>query len=241
MYKSRKTIQTMQTVQTVQTVQAVHNFISLYLAIYRPIKKTYYLLQWHNTVQRWNLCTNLIEPRPAVIEKCKSRRHPGGGTVNIKIWSGSYMNVSCDSTYLKYGDLHIPIGKRAGGYNISSALLRRQQQQQREFTATAGPFGEQNVELWTVLAPAAATAATAPTATATIPLPKRIAWLIADDASRNNEICSITMDPISPLTASVTSCFHCYDSTAIEAWLLNKPECPQCRTKCIATRAFVEN
>ena len=205
----------------------------MYLALYRPIKKTYYLLQWRPANQHWVLCADLVEPRPAVIEKCRSGHHPDGGTVNIKMWTDSLMNVVCDSSYLKYGDFNIPIGKRTGGYNVASGLLL-----QREFTATGlGPVN--NLVLWTV--PTAPLAA-APLAVAQPkPMPTRIAWLIADDASRNNEICSITMDPISPLTASVTTCFHCYDSAAINAWLLNKSECPQCRAACVATRAFVEN
>jgi SUMO ligase MMS21 Smc5/6 complex component len=70
------------------------------------------------------------------------------------------------------------------------------------------------------------------------PIPRRIAWLVAEDASKNSETCSITLDEISPITASVTTCFHVFNSDAIAKWLTTNPLCPMCKKRCQATVAF---
>jgi hypothetical protein len=101
----------------------------------------------------------------------------------------------------------------------------------------------QAVRLWDNPPPAPVPAA-APVPSAGTPsvvgLPKRIAWLVAEDAAKKDEKCPITMEPISPITASVTSCFHTFESEAITSWLTNHTTCPQCRTPCVATVAFSE-
>jgi len=79
----------------------------------------------------------------------------------------------------------------------------------------------------------------APIRTALEPIPKRIAWLIADNACKENEMCSITMEHITPLTAAVTTCFHCFDSEAVGVWLSTHSTCPTCRKPCLTTKAFV--
>lgn len=73
------------------------------------------------------------------------------------------------------------------------------------------------------------------------PIPARIAWIVAEDASKREETCAISMEPISPITASVTSCFHCFDTEAINTWLATKNTCPQCRKGCVATQAFTDD
>ena len=57
-------------------------------------------------------------------------------------------------------------------------------------------------------------------------LPQHIAWVIAEDASKNNQDCPITLNPISPITASVTNCFHTFDTQAVIQALNIKAVCP---------------
>jgi hypothetical protein len=106
------------------------------------------------------------------------------------------------------------------------------------------------MELWTVppapteaeVAAATAAAAAATAAAAIVapikPLPKRVAWIIAEDAGKNGDKCAITMEPITPVTAAVTTCFHCFDHESIQTWMESHTTCPQCRERCAITKAF---
>ena len=71
-------------------------------------------------------------------------------------------------------------------------------------------------------------------------LPQRIAWLVAEAASNQNETCAISMETLSPITAAVTSCFHVFDSESIERWMLQNSTCPTCRKACKISKAFNE-
>jgi hypothetical protein len=66
----------------------------------------------------------------------------------------------------------------------------------------------------------------------------RIAWIIAEDASKKGETCAITLDEVSPLTASVTSCYHVFDTKALNIWFQTNNTCPVCKQKTVATKAF---
>jgi len=66
----------------------------------------------------------------------------------------------------------------------------------------------------------------------------RIAWIIAEDASKKGETCAITLDEVSPLTASVTSCYHVFDTKALNIWFQTNTTCPVCKQKTVATKAF---
>jgi len=67
-------------------------------------------------------------------------------------------------------------------------------------------------------------------------LPQRIARIIAEDALRNKEVCGITMEPIIPENSSVTSCFHIFETTAIDRWLQSHTSCPLCNRECSVTK-----
>jgi hypothetical protein len=110
------------------------------------------------------------------------------------------------------------------------------------YSATQYDPLEEAVELWVEALP---TPAPAPKPKHTLKaIPQRIALLIAEDAQKNNDSCAITMDTITPLTASVTTCFHCFDTDAIASWFTSKGggvvECPMCKQPCLYTKAFVE-
>jgi hypothetical protein len=66
----------------------------------------------------------------------------------------------------------------------------------------------------------------------------RIAWIIAEDASKKGETCAITLDEVSPLTASVTSCYHVFDTKALDIWFQTNTTCPVCKQNTVATKAF---
>jgi len=73
-------------------------------------------------------------------------------------------------------------------------------------------------------------------------IPQRIAWIVAEDACKRGEDCSITLDAITPITAAVTSCFHVFDADAIAKWLESTPGslCPMCKKAAVATICFTE-
>lgn len=71
-------------------------------------------------------------------------------------------------------------------------------------------------------------------------IPRRIAWLIAEDACKNNQECPISMDAITPITAKVTNCFHVFDGASLDTWLQTHNTCPLCKQICTAVAAYVD-
>lgn len=62
---------------------------------------------------------------------------------------------------------------------------------------------------------------------------QRIAKLVISDAIQNEEICPITMNPLTLETAvCVAPCYHVFDKTAIGKWLEANDTCPECRERC---------
>jgi hypothetical protein len=67
------------------------------------------------------------------------------------------------------------------------------------------------------------------------PLPTYVKTLLIDNAISKEECCPITMEPISKETASVTTCFHVFETSSIETWLndeKNNSKCPVCKQQC---------
>jgi len=61
------------------------------------------------------------------------------------------------------------------------------------------------------------------------PFPRHLVAAVLANAVANNANCPITMEPITPATATVTSCGHVFQTEAIAHWLTTKNECPECR------------
>jgi len=61
------------------------------------------------------------------------------------------------------------------------------------------------------------------------PFPRHLVAAVLANAVANNAICPITMDPITPDTATVTSCGHVFQKEAIRHWLTTNVICPECR------------
>ena len=210
----------------------IGNFLGNLIAFWRPQKNTYCALSWDTTMRKWRPWNgNLGE-----ISKHKTTVHTTVSEVTITLSNDSTVQINADGEFLKTATqqhANIAIVKRVGGALIPNSWRNR------DFGAALIerlPVNR-NTPLWTdpnaVIAPATATAAIICEA-----IPRRIAWLIAEDACKNNETCAITLEPISPLSASVTSCFHSFDNDALKAWLTTKNSCPTCRKPCKATMAF---
>ena len=211
-------------------MEDIFNFKTNMIALWRPQKRTYHALTWHANQRHWRPWTGTVE---GGLSKHKSTAHTVSGAVDIKLMNNTMIRVMAEGEFLMLGATRITLVKRLGG-TIPNAWKNHE----------LGPLIERvvalDVSLWDVAPPVAAVtvAPAAPSMVAIQAIPKRIAWMVAEDASKNEEKCPITMEPISPITASVTSCFHAFESEAIASWLTNHDTCPQCRNKCVATVAY---
>ena len=179
------------------------------------------------------------------------------GKVNIRLATSLratpvQIEVHCDGYYLQSGNIGITLVRQTGNA-LPQTLIKK------EFTMADDslPAVETDTRLWR-LAPAptaeqiaaanaaanaAALAAAQAQAQTLKPIPRRIAWLVAEDACKNKESCPITTNELSPVTAAVTSCFHVFESESLSEWFARHPsrtKCPVCREVCLMTKAFEE-
>jgi len=210
--------------------ESIHNFNGNLLAFWRSRKHTFYFLCWKPDANRWEHYDE--EHTPFTLHRTTSH---GRGSVIIRIKSAGprhyQTRIHCDGTFLLNGPLVIPIAK--------SMLPAQGARIKREYTTmdldpTMNYLRPQN--LWT-LAPPPQPGAAKPKAKPK-PIPRRIAWLVAEDACKNKEACPISMEDITPITASVTSCFHVFHTLSLNTWLQEKNTCPTCRQPCAAQTAF---
>ena len=217
--------------------ESIHQFDGNLLAFWRPRKRTYYFLSWKPEANRWEHYDE--EHTPFTLHKTTSHER---GSVIIRIKSGGprhyQTRIHCDGTFLLNGTHVIPIAR--------SMLPAQGARIKREYTTVDRdptiPY-ERPQHLWILPPPAAVAAAAVATQQAKSkakpkPIPRRIAWLVAEDACKNKESCPISMDDISPITASVTSCFHVFDTPSLNTWLQEKNTCPTCREPCAPQTAF---
>ena len=209
--------------------ESIHQFDGNLLAFWRPRKRTYYFLSWKPDTSRWEHYDE--EHTPFTLHKTTLHER-GSVTIRIKsVGPRHYQTrIHCDGTFLLNGPLVIPIAKSA--FPAQGARIKR------EYTTVdldpTIPY-ERPQHLWTLTPPAPAAPKTKLKPKA---IPRRIAWLVAEDACKNKESCPISMEDISPITASVTSCFHVFDTPSLNIWLQEKNTCPSCREPCAAQTAF---
>ena len=220
----------------------IYNFTGNLIAFHRPRKNTYYLMSWSTQQQFWTIAN--IPPNTSPVIMHGSGLHRVLSYVTIRLHNSSYVEIRSIGNYLRIGQHNVPIVQRVAGPPIPIGIVNN------DFGGvTRGEPYLHNVELWTVpptpteAEVAAAAAASLPVAAAALlapikPLPKRVAWIIAEDAGKSGDKCAITMEPITPVTAAVTTCFHCFDHESIETWMQNHTTCPQCRERCAITKAF---
>lgn len=222
--------------------QDIQTFANRYLAIYRPNKKTYSVIEWNQQRRYWRRA--LLDPDHTPAINIRSHNTPSA-LVNINISPQlnrqKYVRCKALDKFLFYNNIRVAIIQKVPGSEhefVHSTFAG-------EFTCTTVSAEPVFIQpMWT-LYPPAPILAPAPTPVPTpahtnLPeaIPRRIAWLVAEDASKQGESCSITLDEISPITASVTTCFHVFNSDAIAKWLTTNPLCPMCKKRCQATVAF---
>ena len=223
----------------------IHRFNGVLLAFFRPVKRTYYFLKWDNEKSMW---VSYNENHPPF--KVHLSTVHAAGEVTIRIQKGransltSYQTrIVCEGQFLKLANLCVPIAKAA--QPVAPARIGK------EYTIMNHGYHQHddyilNVNLWSVAEPAApATPTQQQRRKPLAPIPRRIAWLIAEDAAKNKETCSISMDEISPITAAVTTCFHVFDSASLKEWFdkIESPKktCPVCRETCVSQEAYQES
>jgi hypothetical protein len=213
----------------------IQTFTGGYICFYRRNKRTYYILGWSADVRKWVRVlpefTNLALHRSRV-------SRDGIVNINIATSSGASQNrisVTADGYYLKSStDCCIPILKTRRSLPAGFML--------RDYTALDLPCVETDYALWT-LRPSTQVNEMRGNLTSTIEkIPTRIAWIIAEDASKKGEACPISTNDISPITSSVTSCYHVFETASINDWVKMNPvntPCPVCRTPCKVTEAYL--
>ena len=216
----------------------IHTFRDPLICFFRSRKRTYYVLQWETGVRKW-VRTDINLPNLTLHRSSVSR----DGYVNINVAThltgrSKLIPITADGFYLKSGDLCIPILKTTS--HISQTFMLT------EYTPLDTPYTDTHQQLWSIQVQFQNPPPPQPQQqinTAIEKIPKRIAWLIADEASKNNESCPISTNPISPITASVTSCFHVFESDSINEWIKLHPDntqCPVCRKEFDVTPAYNE-
>jgi hypothetical protein len=192
-------------------------------------------MSWSAQQSYWTIAN--IPPNASPVTMHGSGLHRVSSYVTIRLQNSSYVEIRSIGNYLRIGQHNVPIVQRVAGPPIPIGIVNN------DFAGvTRGEPYLHDVELWTVPPPEEVVAATAATAVAVVapikPLPKRVAWIIAEDAGKNGDKCAITMEPITPITAAVTTCFHSFDHESIQTWMQNHATCPQCRERCAITKAF---
>ena len=206
------------------TIETFHGDL---MAFFRPIKKSYFILKWNTDLLQWR---KFEEDLPNLTIH-RSNLTAATAYINIQPSRGFQPNriqISAEGYFLKSADRIVTIVRKISG-NIPPTLMKKSYEE----THNANTYQEQR-NLWIIKPPEA------PKKPVMKPIPERIAWLIAEDSCKKNESCPISMEPISPLTAAVTTCFHVFDTLAINEWLArnqNAP-CPVCRETFAITLAF---
>ena len=200
--------------------EQIHIFTGPYLAIWRSIKKTYYGLTWDSDRQKWKSW----EPTGVQnLSRQRSLRHGSLSRTSLNLSNGTALIITANGEFL-YNEHHkIPIVK------IETGTIPQPWKNDQFGGTLIDRIIDRNVSLWSVRLPQPQIQQQPEQ------LPKRIAMLVAEDASRKNDVCAITMEPISPATAGVTSCYHVFDAGAITTWLATNAQCPQCRAACSVT------
>lgn len=214
----------------------IHQFRDSYIAIYRPNKRTYTILEWVAGTNYWKrhltdpdhlaqiqLCTQTIPPAPTKIN-----------TIRGNTATNRFVKCIASGQYLLYNGHHVAILQKTvdSASNFQSTLFAG------EFPGHTLPVGETVTDrpLWTLNGDDPVP--TPVPKRASVAIPMRIAWIIAEDASKKGETCAITLDELSPLTASVTSCYHVFTTKALDIWFQTNNTCPVCKQKTVATKAF---
>lgn len=233
--------------------EAIHIFETSLIAFHRPIKRSYFCMGWSEDRRKW--VPYITDLPNLVMHRSTTTR---SGKVNIRVATSLRappvgIEVYSDGYYLQSGNIGITLVRQTGNalpqtlikkeFTMADASLPAVETDTRLWRLAPAPTPEQIAQA-TAAATAAANAAVQAQATQTLkPIPRRIAWLVAEDACKNKESCPITTNELSPITAAVTSCFHVFESESLGEWFARHPartKCPVCREVCLMTKAFEE-
>jgi hypothetical protein len=231
---------------------AIHNFTTNLIAFHRPIKRSYFILTWNGDQRKWH-------PYRGDLQNLLMRRSivNRSGKVNINVATSrtatpTLIEVNSDGYFLMSNNIKITLVRQTGNA-LPPPFVKK------EYTlANASDYPlPVDERLWNLAPPPAPATVqqqqpanlVATTATVTHtpsfhplkPIPRRIAWLVAEDACKNNETCPISTNEISPITAAVTTCFHVFESEHLSEWFARHPvrtKCPVCREVCQMTKAY---
>jgi hypothetical protein len=217
--------------------QDIHEFREPYIAVYRPNKKTYAILNWEPVGRFWKRYAVDQTLLPNVTLRTQNIPEAPSRINYISYNTEGNRCIRCIGTgeYLVYGMHYIAVLRKVPSSPSFPLTIFM-----HEFPCTARSEPPVPIPpLWTLrthaILPVPAPLPALPQIT---PLPMRIAWIIAEDASAKGETCSITLEQISPITASVTTCFHCFETNAINTWLETHSSCPLCKQATRATPAM---
>lgn len=213
----------------------IRGFRTFHLAFFRPIKRSYFILHWNNVFRKWVCYSEPLEN----LHLCRSRVNIDGIVrINVAPAVNKHarnIQVISKGFYLESGNTQITLVENVGN-PLPAKFMKT------EYTITETPLTYTDMILWTVAPPPPPEPEPEPQPSNILKaLPKRIAWLIAEDSSKAEDTCPISTEVISPVTAAVTTCFHVFDNASIEQWFTMNPvntKCPVCREVCLMTKAF---
>jgi len=258
--------------------EIIRRFVGPLVGFHRPIKRTYYFLEWNQASNKWTRYAGPIE-QPLTLHRSTVSRD-GTTHINIAIRAPEtpkLIRVDAPGFFLKSGTRSIPILNTGDtivqafknyDYPVSDAALTNEDfhlwrnaahMQAEQLEEAANNALQGLMELVDDLPPHLGHIVLPPLGPLVPPLlaaplgqqrprvilekiPQRIAWIIAEAAKE--ELCPISTNPISPITASVTTCFHVFETEGINEWIARNPvntPCPVCRKVCMATPAYSDS
>ena len=212
----------------------IQTFTGRYLAVFRRNKKTYSIITYDTNARRWHSTTDInTTTHPPALNSSPIE------SAKVKLYVSANLFIECvaNGAYIDCMNYHIPIVTKVGSSRQFPASIFM-----NEFECTTqSSLPHPDNPLW-ILYPITVAIAVPPALARRVlqGIPKRIAWIIAEDASKKEETCPITMEVISPITASVTNCFHVFDTNAITTWLQTHTECPVCKQPTVSTVCYTE-
>jgi hypothetical protein len=66
-------------------------------------------------------------------------------------------------------------------------------------------------------------------------IPVFVAEILLKDAIAKEHCCPISMEPVKPGETTITSCYHIFQTTAIQEWCKERCTCPVCKQTCVLT------
>ena len=247
----------------------VKNFTGRHIAILRKKKATYSILEFSRTRNAWRpaVLDPVVNPITVIrkpINNNAGRNDASDIHANIAIDSTTRL-IECKASglYLKYGVINVPvIEKRPKSARSFPASYFKNEFtcQFQEEAVDIGPLWE--IRPPPVVAPRpleeqlvgvnmlnAILVRNRPRNPPPVirqtnsfvieKIPQRIAWIVGQDAEAKGDTCPISLESLSPITASVTSCYHVFKTEAIQTWFETSNKCPMCNEITVFTECFI--